>query len=244
MPYNVLDPTVAQAAPVTTLGSPKVSTGDTLASMREWLKRALGGRDDIAPSTLNEWLNDAYLDVCTSLDIDEMKGSLAIATVAGQALYRLPAVVSSTQGAALTDSQMMNDGQPLSKVDKSAYRDWPNRSGRPEYYFREGELIVLYPTPDKAYSIALDIRIRPIPLTLDTHSPMLGQEWHRPIRLTARGMAFDDLQEFDKALPAENSATSSIRKRNDREATEDERRVVGSSVPGRGHRPYHYLGRD
>jgi hypothetical protein len=173
-----------------------------------------------------------------------MKGSLAITTVAGQAMYRLPAVVSSTQGAALTDSQMMNGGQPLQKVDKAAYREWPVQSGRPEYYFREGELMVLYPTPDKAYSMVLDIRIRPVILTQDTHSPMLGQEWHRPIRLTARQMAFDDLLEFDKALPAENSAISSIRKRNDREATEDERRVIGSSVPGRGRRPNRYLGRD
>jgi hypothetical protein len=244
VPYIVFDLAAAQAAPATTIGAPKISTGDTLASMRVWLQRALGGRDDLPTSRIDEWINDAYLDVCTSLDIDEMKGSLAITTTTGQAMYRLPAVVSSTQGAALTDSTLNNGGQPLSKVDKSAYRDWSNQSGRPEHYFREGELVILYPTPDKAYSVVLDIRIRPVILTLDTHSPILGQEWHRPIRLTARQMAFDDLQEFDKAAPAENSAISSIRRRNDREATEDERRVVGSSVPGRGRRPNRYLGRD
>jgi hypothetical protein len=244
VPFIVFDPADAAPAPVVSVGAPKTSEGDTLASMRAWLSRALAGRDDIESSTLNDWINDAYVDVCTSVDIDELKASIALVTIVDQPLYLLPYVVASTQGAALVDDQLVARGIPLAKVDKSVYRDWPDKTGRPEYYFREGDMLVIYPTPDKAYLLSLDVRIRPLRLVEDTDSPILGLEWHRPIRLNARQMAFDDLQEFDKALPAENSFVNSVRRRSNREANEDERRVVGSSVPGRGRRQYPYYGRD
>lgn len=244
MPFLALDAAAAQAVPATTAGEPLTSQGDTLLSMRNWLRRALGGRNDLTDDEIDLWINDGYLDVATSVDIDEMKGSLAIVATVGQALYLLPYTVSSTQMASLLDSSMMNGGQPLSKGDKAWYREQPQRSGRPETFFREGNIIVLYPTPDKAYTITLDFRLRPLPLEADTDSPILGQEWHRTIRLSARQKAFDDLQEFEKALPAENSVVNSIRRRNNREGTEDERRIVGSSIPGRGRRPNPYMGRD
>lgn len=234
----------AAAAPVTTIGEPKTSVGDTLASMRTWLRRALLGRDDLTDDELDLWINDAYLDVCTSVDIDELKASIALTTVAGQMLYNLPYVVSSTQSAALIDTTLYSGGIPLNKADKVWYREQENKSDRPEVFFREGEVLVLYPTPDKAYTISIDFRVRPLPLSDDTDSPIIGQEWHRAIRLGARQKAFDDLQEFEKALPAENSYTNAVRRRNNREASEDERRVIGSSVPGRGRRRTPYIGRD
>jgi hypothetical protein len=244
VPFLIIDPAVAEDAPDTTIGEPKTSTGDTLASMRLWLMRALLNRDDLSDDEYDLWINDGYLDVCTSVDLDELKGSLSIVTVADQPFYNLPYVVSSTQGASIIDTSLYGGGTPLSKADKAWYREQDNKSGRPETYFREGEVLVLFPTPDKAYTVALDFRIRPLPLTDDTDSPILGQEWHRPIRLSARQKAFDDLQEFDKALPAENSFINSVRRRNNRESSEDEGRVIGSSIPGRGRRRYPNIGRD
>lgn len=247
MPFLVIDPAAATAVSAGTIGEPKTSEGDTLASMRTWLGRALLGRDDLTNDELDLWINDSYIDVCTSVELDEMKASISFSTVSGQALYLLPYVVSSTQGAAVIDAGLIDGGAPIDKIDKTWYREQKNWSERPKYYFRDGDVLVLYPTPEKAYTITLDFRIRPLPLSLDTDSPILGREWHRSIRLGARHKALDDLQEFDKALPAENSYTNSVRRRNDREATEDEGRVIGSSVPGRGRRPSaysSYIGRD
>lgn len=244
MPFLVIDPATAAPAPATLIGEPKTSTGDTLLSMRTWLRRALLGRD-LEDDEYDLWINDSYLDVCTSIDLDEMKASLAIATVVGQPLYLLPYVVSSTQTASVLDTSATTGGFPLAKVDKAWYREQPNKSGRPEAFFRDGDVLIFYPTPDKVYTVAVDFRIRPLPLSDDTDSPIIGQEWHRTIRLGARQKAFDDLQEFDKALPAENSYVNSVRRRNNREASEDERRVIGSSVPGRHRQPRNpYYGRD
>jgi hypothetical protein len=234
VPFIALDPTTAAEAPTTSIGAPKTSTGKTLASMRTELQLMLGGRGDFTPDRLNNWINDAYIDVATSLKIDELKGSLAFETVVDQSLYLLPSVVSSTQAMAVADSTNWNGGAPVLKTDRDTYRGLPDKSCRPEFYFRDNDLLVLYPTPDKAYVVSLDFRIRPARLVEDTDSPILGEEWHRPILLRARQMAFDDLLEFDKALPAENSALNSVRRRTDREADEDERRVIKSSVPGRG----------
>lgn len=244
MPYVALDPGNAVEAPTTSVGAPKTSMGKTLASMRLELQRMLGGRDDIEPDRLNTWINDAYIDVCTSLKIDELKASIAFDVLADQYLYLLPYVVSTIQAMALVDTTLMTGGMPLAKTDRDTYRSLCDKTGRPELYFRENDILVLYPIPDKDYIGSLDFRLRPMPLTDDTHSPILGEEWHRAILLKARQNGFDDLLEFDKALPAENSFINSVRRRSDREAGEDERRVIGSSVPGRGHRWHPFNRRD
>lgn len=236
MPFIVLDPGAAEAAPVTTLGEPLTSEGETLASMEDWLTAALGGRDDLSSARKRGWINDAYIDICTSNDLDELHGSISITTVAGQPLYLLAPVVSTIQGAALVDSLLPSGGIPLTKIDKGYYRTLEDDEDRPQFFFREGNMMVVYPTPDKAYTIPIDFRITPLPLVEDTDSPILRLEWHRAIRLTARQMAFDDLQQFDKLPQAENSAVQTVRRRNNREASEDEGRVVRSSVPGRERR--------
>lgn len=233
MPFLVLDPAEAEAAPTTTIGQPKAGWGKSLATMREHLKVQLGGRTDISDEIYNTWISDAYVDVVTSLDLDESKGSIELMLVAGQPFYLLPEVLSSIQSIALTDPLSIYGGASLSKTDKSNYRALEDAVGEPKLFFRENDMLVVYPTPDKVYSISIDFRARPAPLVDDTDCPFIGPEFHRAILLKARADAFDDLREFDKAAPAENSFVSNMRRRTDREAAEDEGRVIGSSVPGR-----------
>ena len=233
MPFTILDPSAAKAAPSTTVGQPKTGIGKSLLDMRVHLKVQLGGRTDIDESVYNTWINDAYLDLCTSLEGDELKGSLTLTFDAGQAFYLLPSVVASVQTIGLVNSLSIYGGESLSKTDKASYRDFENASGQPRLYFREDNLLVVYPTPDKSYTVAIDFRVRPLRLENDTDCPILGEEFHRAILLRARADAFDDLQQFEKQGPAENSAVQNVRRRNDREAMEDEGRVIGSSVPGK-----------
>lgn len=231
MPFLVLDPAAAAAAPVTTLGAPRTGVeGKTFDSMQDELRDMLGGRTDVE-AKLGGWINDAQVDLITSVDTDEAKGSLAITTVVGQAMYLLPTVVDNIQTISLNDSTLPDGGYPLEKTDKFGYRAQMTLSDYPTKYFRERNILVLWPTPDAAYSITIDFRIRPSYMTLTTHQPILDKEWHRAIILRAREMAFDDLMEFDKAGPAENSVTRTVRRRENREANEDENRAPRSSVP-------------
>lgn len=233
MPFLPLDPTAAAAAPATSIGAPRTGYGKSLAVMRAHLQMQLGGRADVTPSMLDEWINDAYIDLATSLKLDELKGSITLSFVAGQPFYSLPASVYSIQTVGMVNTLSMQGGRPLSKIDKASFRDLEVSEGEPTMYFREGQMLVVYPTPDRSYSVSVDFRVMPMRLVEDTDCPILSMDFHRAILLRARSDALDDLQEFDKVPSAENSAVASVRRRNDREAAEDENRVVGSSVPSR-----------
>jgi len=235
MPFTILDPTAAAAAPVTTQGSPLTSQGYTLDAFHKELQLLLQDRDDVDTPQLTSWINQSYTDVCTSIDLDELKGSIAITLVAGQALYRLPYVVSHVLGAAivLPTTVNVNGGYPLDKGDLSSYRALMEESGDPEFFFRHGDMLVFWPTPDAARTVAVDFRLRPVWMTDLTHSPLLGLEWHEVILLGARYRGFSANLEWDKAVPAEQEYLRLLRRRTNREATEHEGRVVLSSVPRR-----------
>lgn len=235
MPFNVLSADTAEPAPVTTLGAPRTSWGLTLNDLQAELDARLGGRGDILGERQTLWINMAYSDLCTSLDLDELKGSLGLPMVAGQPAYLLPYVVDTIIGAAmvLPESEDINGGYPLDKSDLAAYRSLTARSDDPSLFFRMNDLVVVWPTPSDARTVALDVRLRPAWLVESTDSPILGLEWHEGILLLARAKAHAALKEYDLAIAASNEFTAFMRRRTDREAKEQEGRVIGSSVPTR-----------
>lgn len=231
MPYNVLTEDLAEAAPATTIGQPRTSEGETLASMVAELQKMLGNRGDIDDARAKMWINQAYVDTWTSLQLEEALASLDFPLVSGQHIYALPDVVATTIGAAIVDTDDLQGGWPLIKTDLYGYRRFPDEEGAPTHYFRLGNILVIYPTPEDADTLVLDFRSRPLLLVEDTDSPALGYEWHEVILLNARKKGFSALLEFDKAMPAENDYIQSVRRRRSAEADEDEGRIVHSSVP-------------
>lgn len=233
MPYIVLDPAAAAAAPATTLGAPRTNEGETLASMISDLKLQLG-RPELTDPQVTTWINRAYIDLWTSLDLEESYASYSFPLVAGQALYKVPSIVSTTIGAALVDDDNENGGWPIEKIDLKSYRMLPDKEGEPFSYFRTGDMLVLYPTPEKVQTVVVDFRMIPLDLTEPAHSPILSREWHESIILNARKKGFSALREFDKAMPAQNEYIQSVRVRQDEDAIEQRGRVVRSSVPRSG----------
>lgn len=233
MPWTILNPIGAQAAPSTTFGKPLKEVGETFGSLKEDLRLELGGRADAGDARLGKWINRAYLDICSSLRIEEMKGSLTILTTAAQALYKIPSVVYTIQGIAITTPDSLREGYPLEKMEVGTYRSLKLKTGAPTAYFRRGELIALWPTPDGVYSLGVDFRVRPAKLEEEDDSPALPEEWHEGILLLAKEKAFKALLEFDKGMAAGNDFTDFVRRKKDRGAEEDENRVVGSLVPRR-----------
>lgn len=235
MPFIVLDQASAAAAPVTTLGQPLVNVGETLSSMEQDLVSMLVDRTDLGPPLLRKWINRSYIHIATAVAIDEMKGSIGISLVPGQAHYLLPYAVSSIISASLVlpTSENINGGYPLDKGDLSLYRAARSHDDDPTWYFRMNDILVVHPTPNKARTLALDVRVRPLPMTANEHSPILGVEWHEAIVLGARRRGFSELLEYDKATMAENEYLSAVRQRTNREEKEDENRVPSSSAPQR-----------
>lgn len=235
MPFTVLDPALAEAAPVTALGEPVTGRGMSLSDIRAELDSMLGGRADILTPRYDLWINLAYRDLCTSLDIDELKGSLSFTLVADQPLYTLPESIDTILGGSivLPESENINEGYPLTKIDLSSYRGLAPDDADPTMFFRLVDMLVLYPTPDAERTISLDVRIRPLDLEDDTDCPIVPPEWHEAILLGAAKRAHRGLREFQDAAIMQNEYVSFIRQRTDREAAEDENRVIGTSVPRR-----------
>lgn len=217
MPYIALDAGTAAAAPVTTIGAPLLSVGETLASLRTELKLQVI-RNEVGDPRYNSWINLAYRHLAAMITLNEMMGSLAINTVASQPLYTLPTAVAWIQQIPLSDPALFpyTGGRNMGMIDLSGYRElpdlpaWGNQFG-PYKYFRFGRLLVLWPTPTAAKSVIIDFRVRPTDLTADNHSPILPQEWHEAILLRARYVAFRSLQMFEKVGPALNDFVTHIR---------------------------------
>lgn len=233
MPYIVLDPTLAEPAPAVAAGDPLTSVGMTLLDLRSELRKMLGNRQDVDDPRLTLFVNEGYIDLAASLQLDDLTSGYGFQTVVGQALYGMPPAARATLGASVVDSVTYPEfgGLALNKTDLNEYRTLRDASDEPTRYFRQAGLMVLWPTPSAIRTVAVDFRIRPQALVADTDSPILAYEWHMAILLNARRWAFSALLEFDKAMAAENDIVTLIRKRSDTKAEEDENKVILSSVP-------------
>lgn len=242
MPYIPLDPTVAQAAPTTLIGAPLTPPnpgeplpGMSLVEMRTQLDIQLGGRTDFDDTMFDLWINQSYVDLCTSLDIPELNGSVVISLDPAQALYLLPRQVRAIDMVSVVDTATYGalGGRKLTKTDKNSYRKAPALNGEPKEYFREGNMLVLWPTPVAIRDLSVDFKIRPDPLVDEDHYPIIPPEWHEVIVRNARTKAHSDLREFDSAGITNNEVVGLVRRKTDPDAVEDDDRVIGSSVPRR-----------
>lgn len=235
MPYSALDPTLAQAAPLTDIGEPRLGTGMTREQFIRELRPLLQGRTDIEEERYALYLNLAYVDLVTSLKITEAQASLDLTLIEGQYLYLLPPVVQSISYAALHDPDLTDKrdkGRPLDKIDLFLYRGRNHHSAEPKEFFRYGSMLIVWPTPDQHEGvISIDFRVRPLWLTNPQHSTILPTEWDEPLLWSARHKLLESLQEWEAAAVAENTYIKAVRKRLDTEALEDDTRIIRSSVP-------------
>lgn len=231
MPFLALDPTTAQAAPAITHGNPLVSTGETLLSLRTELSLRLAGRPDVTTDRLNQWVNFAYIDVCSSLELEELESGFSFNTVIGQPFYKVPISVGSTLLAAIVDAvnYPIEGGLPLIKIDRDRYRREPLLADEPKAFFRQSGMIVLYPTPTAVRTVAVDFKIRPVKLTSDDHSPILPYEWHEAVLLLAKAKGHAALLEPDLAAVAENDWVNFTRRKVDTRAAEDTGKLASMS---------------
>lgn len=234
-PFTALDTTAATVL-VSTLGAPLVSTGETLATIRAELIEALGQRTDlvVAGNTrVNKFVNYAYRDLASSIQLEELIESLTFNTVANQYLYKLPNAVRDLRSVSLVDAvtYSVSGGIPLRKRDLFWYRRQILFSDvGPTDYFKYNDLLVLWPTPTAVNALSLEFRIRPDDLVNDTDSPILPTEWHEGIMLLAKAKLHSALLEPDQAAVAENDFVKFVRRKTDR-AAEEQENMISQATP-------------
>lgn len=228
MPYFVLDPSTAAAAPAAASLSPGPGiaadhpVGKSLLALRTRLKLELGNRTDLTDPVLNELINDAYFDFASALDLPELRGAYTQSLVVGQPFYLLPAAVDAVLGIAAADPTDGTIGAPLEKADWQTFRKLPDVSGEPDVWFRAQNMIVIWRTPDDTYTVAFDVRIKPAKLAADTDYPIFEDKWHEALYKAAKGRAWEAVQNDTKAALAENAVNRLVQRRTDREAEEQD----------------------
>lgn len=226
MPYLVLNPAIAQAAPVLAFGAPETAAthpmGKSLLGLRNRLILELGKRTDIPVPNWNEWINDAYLDLWTSLDLPDRRTSFGLTLTAGQPFYLMPPSVDGIRAVSATDTDFTTVGGPLVNTDAASYRKLPIRSGDPEQWFREKNMLVLWPTPSKAFAVSVDITLSPAPLVNDTDYPILEDKWHDALYRLAKARSWDAVQNDVKAGLNTNEAARLVSRRLSRDEEDSE----------------------
>lgn len=232
MPFIALDPAVAAPAPVTTLGAPRVNYGLTLADLSAELSKMLGRRDDVDSDRLELYVNLGYVDLVTSIETGETDGSLMLDLVAEQPLYMLPDVVAAILSMAVVDPEETIDygGRIITPIDIRSYRMSRVALGKTQQYFRHGDMLVAYPTPEFEGEAVIDFRMRPVFMTDPTHSPFLGVEWHEGVLLAARWKMFAALLEVGMAISAQNDYVNFMRRRVSMTGVEKQQSVGRSEV--------------
>lgn len=236
MPYIVLDDSAATAIPATSLGAPLTNSGETLLSMDTELDAMMGIRADITPTRRRLWINAAYIDFCSSIELEDLAGGLGFNLVVNQPIYKLPPEVGAIRGkfgvsAIDTATYGQVGGRPLEKKDLDYYRQHGDLVDEPKEFFKQRQLLVIWPTPANVRAMSVDFWITPQKLVNDTDSPFIPVEWHEAILLLARHKGFARVQNYDKAQQAENDFISFVRRRIARDEREDSGRLITSSVP-------------
>lgn len=227
MPATVLDPSLAAPAPTVAFGGPDDASlhpqGKPLSALRSRLVKELGNRTDITNNntdfiTVDEWINDAYLDLWESLGLPESHRSFTLTLVAGQALYMLPPIVKTIRDVSGVDASDGTITQALRKTDVFAYRKLPVRDNDPTQWFREQQMLVVWPTPTSAQILSVDCDVTVSKLTDPDHYPILDDKWHEALFKGAKYRGWEALQNDTKALTTQNEMARLVKRKDDRDA--------------------------
>lgn len=212
MPYNQISAAVSLPMDAVAGVPPLTNVGKTFSVMYLELQKRFANRGDVNVTRIKDWINDAYLDVCTSVKLQQFNASIAQVLSTGQPIYTLPTSIRAI---------LSGGGQgTLNLIDMSQYRRLPEQVGPVTKYFRYGGFLVLWPTPEAQETIVLDVLLKPAKLVNDTDSPAIDEDWHERIEKLAESKGWEALGSPTNSGVAMNSFISSVRRKIDDEAEE------------------------
>ena len=219
MPFIPVTPGTATVIAGGPYGAPAVSGYKDLSTLRSELFYDLGSRTDIGNAQLDRYINDAYIDLATSLDIPEPKVSFAFTAVVEQPFYKLPSGVGAIRAVSVHDASDEDAGWRLTvHADASEWRMLANQKGVPRKAFREQGVLILWPMPDSGYVVVVDAKVEPVKLTDPMTFPIFSQQYHEPLLKLAKSKAWDSLQNDEKTLTSEAAASRLINRKTNAEA--------------------------
>lgn len=141
---------------------------------------------------ITAYINDGYLNIVRRVNYYVDEATSDYSTVAGTAMYSLPADFARVRSVRRTDISREMTAVGLRTIDRSI-----STSGAPVFYALDGANVHLYPTPDQVYPIELRYWKMPAQLVNDTDVPTIPADYHNLLVYAAVADAYraeDDLQ--------------------------------------------------
>ncbi len=176
------------------------------STFEEELTLALGQRTDISSYT-GRFINSSYLDFTTRKKFWKVAFPQAYmfpelnvtdatqATVASRAYISVPTDCLHIYTVHDTTNDNKLSGYSLRQYVEETGR--ASSTGKPDFWFRMGSYIYLYPTPTGAYSMTIFYRKKPALLVNPTDVTVIGSEWDEPILSLAVCQTFLKLKYYD-----------------------------------------------
>jgi len=208
----------------------------TLGTLRTKLRSAIGNpsTSQVTNASLDEVLNDAYLEICDEFRFRKFRLVHTFDTIASTDTYALSNSVSVLLRVwCETDDERGR----IARVDA---REWADAggsdsdiTGRPTGYIRHEDSIQLVPMPDAVYAISYYAKVLPDELDDDADVPEIPPAWHPAMWKLARHLYWDLNGDAAKAQYAYNNYRLWISRKSDEWADElESEQEDGGPVPG------------
>lgn len=146
-----------------------------------------------------DFINDTCFEMAQKLKTQRFLKQGTITTANGTSAYNLAsdAEINSLLGDSVLES---GSEQPLRETDYTyPLTHGRDATGQPTCYYRAGNQLVLYPTPDAAYTVQYSYLIKPADLLDDDDTSPLPPEWEKVLILGAQARLEKFLGEPDAA---------------------------------------------
>ena len=165
--------------------------GLDLVSLRRQLRESIGlegddttnlpDLDSPSKTGADTYLNRSYWELLDKFKFREKEVTATFSTVAGTKFYQVPSLFEALQGIAIEDPDTLQH-TPLDRMSPDEYEqefmDTTGDQGKPTGYFREGNGIRLWRTPDKVYELTLHYWTVLSDLSSTNTTSPLPQNWH------------------------------------------------------------------
>ena len=166
--------------------------------------RELTGDDstDLPDAALNKLINRAYEKIRDVFPFRvEETTSVAVPTVDGTKSYGMPTGYDHLVSIAIVDDNSKHF--KLERITRQYYEtvfvDTTDNEAFPTNYFRENDQIILYPTPDNAYTLVITYNATLTDLSAAGDVPEIPAVWHEILAYGAGWRRFIQLSDYARA---------------------------------------------
>lgn len=218
--------------------------GLSLQNLRDGILRATA--TDVTDWTngnadLDLYIQKSWWDISDQFDFREKEAPiLSIPTIAATRSYNIPALTGLTIFDALQRLSIIDpvtlEHNELPLIQDFTYEneqdDDTGTQAKPTNYFRRNNLLYLYPTPDKVYS--LQLYYLQIIGDIASGGPIIPQSWHEIIELGAKYRALFDTRDDYRGQEHMKMQEKLINGRTPVKAKElADTKFAGVEIPGR-----------